>query len=87
MDICLIVSAVYTRLATRLYYMAGALEGGQSSYANERDQLAVTLRPVLAAVIDVLQRQYSRYFSLDINDKLTKETKSARRRLNQPEGD
>jgi len=44
----------------------------------DREQLAVMLRTVLAAVIDVLQRQYSMYFSLDINDKLTKETESAR---------
>ena len=44
----------------------------------DREQLAVMLITVLAAVIDVLQRQYSRYFSLDITDKLRKETESAR---------
>ena len=44
----------------------------------DRQQLAVMLITVLAAVIDVLQRQYSRYFSLDITDKLRKETESAR---------
>ena len=47
-------------------------------FSVDKDKFVTMMRPCLCTVIDVLERQYSKYFSMDLTEKLKQETASAR---------